>query len=191
MLPVKGQCPKCKKDIQWTDVIRGVFARSGRMESGQVEDDELDESELDEDEEEDEEEAPKPARKNRGSDLVRLTGKSKGSPKSKATTSKGKKQTKKNETLVIPASDGDESEDILPSTPQPKKRGRPKKNADPRKTDELESLISPPLESKKRGRPKKSPEHSKPTHKKKPSKEAIPDSAGEERDVWIISSDDE
>lgn len=191
MLPINGQCPKCRKDIQWADVIRGVFARSGRMESGQVEDDELDESEMDEDEDEDEEEAPKPRRKDRGSDLVRLTGKSKISLKSKGTTSKAKKQTEKNETLVIPASDGDESEDILPPTPQPKKRGPPKKNPKPPKPDKPDSRISPPLESKKRGRPKTSPEHNKPTHKKKPSKEVIPDSAGEERDVWIISSDDE
>ena len=164
ILPVKGPCPKCDKEILWGDVIRGVFGRSARMDSAEIEDEDPSSSEIDEDEDEDEE-VPETRRKKRGSDLVRLTGKSEEPQKSKVTKpKKGKRQTKK-ETVVIPASDGDDSEGIIrPTTPpQPKRRGRPKK---------------------------KIPEP-KVVNKNANSMEIVPDSAGEERDVWIISSDNE
>jgi len=165
ILPVKGPCPKCGKEILWGDVIRGVFGRSARMDSAEGEDEELTSSEMDEDDDEDEE-VPKTRRKKRGSDLVRLTGKSKEPPKPKATTpKKSKRQTKKEKTVVIPASDGDDSEGIIQRhTPPPPRR---------------------------RGRPKKTTPEPKIVKKNANSVEMVPDSAGEERDVWIISSDGE
>ena len=48
ILPVKGRCPVCHKEILWGDVIRGVFGRSGRMESTNIEDEDIDDTEVDE-----------------------------------------------------------------------------------------------------------------------------------------------
>ena len=127
ILPVKGPCPKCSKQILWGDVIRGVFGRSARMDSAEVDDEELSSSEMEEDDDEDEE-VLTTRRKKRGSDLVRLTRKSKEPTKPKATTPQNKRQTKE-KTVVIPASDGDDSEGLVQrNTPaQPRRRGRPKK----------------------------------------------------------------
>lgn len=129
------------------------------MDSTEIENDESEETELDED---DEEQEPEPRRKKRGSDLVRLTGKSQYHSKSKRTTPKGKRRSKKDD-MVITASDDNGSRRIIPATHEPKNRGYPKK-----KTPELKVALE-----------------------KKISMEMVPDSAGEARDVWIISSDNE
>lgn len=163
ILPVKGMCPSCQREISWGDVIRGVFGRSGQMESNNLEDDDVDDT--DEDDDEDDEDVPTAPRKKRVSGLVRLTGKPKTPQKSapkKSRTTRGK--TTKADVAEILASDDN-------ATPKPvtkrKPRGRPKSI----KTKDVEM----------QGRRTKETE----------STTMVPDSAGEAKDVCIISSDDD
>lgn len=131
------------------------------MESNNLEDDDNDD-EMD-DSEDDNEDAPVAARKKPVSGLIRLTGKSKTSQKSTPTKAQTKNGNSTNGDVVeIPASDND-------ATPKPVMKRTP------------------------RGRPKssKSTKVERPTKKKNGIEMMVPDSAGEARDIWIISSDDE
>ena len=159
ILPIKGTCPVCQRNILWGDVIRGVFGRSGQMETVNPDEDELEDTQ---DEDEDDEAPAASRRRKRVSGLVTLTGKQKTpqktTPKKPRTPQKSSKTRTTGRAMEIPASDEDES------TPRPPKpRGRPKA--------------------------------SKPQPSKLPERPAegfvVPDSAGEERDVWVISSGEE
>jgi len=141
------------------------------MESNIVDDD-VQESENDYDEED--EDAPVTPRRRRVSGLVRLTGRPKTPTPKKSRTTKTRKSGKEvPNTLSVDATDDD-------ATPKPaskrKPRGRPKKNA--RAVDSTSAASAPGILRRTKtagGQPLL----------------MVPDSAGEEKDVWIISSDDE
>src|SRR2546423_6743725 len=75
ILPSKGSCSICNKEILWGDVIRGVFGRAGRKDFIPAEQDEVPESESDEEEEEEVEAPPPRRRRSSPSELMNLTGK--------------------------------------------------------------------------------------------------------------------
>jgi hypothetical protein len=177
ILPVKGSCPICNKEILWGDVIRGVFGRAGRMDFIPAEQDETPEFESDEEEEV---EAPPPRRRrSRPSGLINLTGKPKTQKiiTPKRPRGKGKQQNKGDtgEVTVVPASD----EESTSKPVRQKQKSRRKTLEDLEVVDVSEGAVSPKAQV-----PRKKAE-------KKQVENVIPDSAGEERDVWVISSDDE
>jgi len=162
IVPVKGACPGCRREIQWGDVIRGLFGREGKMESNNLEDDDVDET-SDEDKY-DENDIPVTPRKKRVSGLVRLTGKPKTSQKS--TTKQPRmikgKSSKPSPVEIVSSSDDD-------TTPRPA----------PHKPD---GRIKPEMTERRERRPNSA--------KQNENVLIIPDSDGEAKDIWIISSDD-
>ena len=130
-------------------------------------------------EEEEEEEHPTPSRRRRTAELLPLAGKPKPPKKSapKASRAKGKQpmQVATEKVTVVPVSDEE-------ATPKPVRR----KTQPRRKTpDEIEIVdVVEGVETPKAPPPRKKAQ-------KKRVEKIIPDSAGEERDVWVISSDDE
>ena len=162
IVPVKGACPGCRREIQWGDVIRGLFGRAGKMESNNLEDDDVDET-SDEDQY-DENDIPVTPRKKRVSGLVRLTGKPKTSQKS--TTKQPRmikgKSSKPSPVEIVSSSDDD-------TTPRPA----------PHKPD---GRIKPEMTERRERRPNSA--------KQNENVLIIPDSDGEAKDIWIISSDD-
>jgi hypothetical protein len=169
ILPVKGSCPGCQKEIWWGDVIRGVFGRSGRMESINIDEDhDMDDTEVDEDDQD----LPVTPRKKRVSGLVRLTGKPKTPQKSTSKKSRAKKG-KPHEVEIVPATDDDATP--KPNTPR-KPRGRPKK---PKTVTQTTDTVNPDILQKTD------------YEKRSTNSMMIPDSSGEAKDVWVISSDDE
>jgi hypothetical protein len=184
ILPVNGTCPVCQKEILWGDVIRGVFGRAGHMETNLQDDDS---EETDDSDSEDDDKPIKP-RKKRVSGPVRLTGKSKITPKTtpKTTPQKSRKKTA-NKTSVqqnIPLTNNE-------ATPKPL-RVRKQPVANPTNPLDIE-------DGSNTGRLKPSipaiPGHSQPKRPIASNQTApsltIPDSAGEANDVWVISSDDD
>jgi hypothetical protein len=134
------------------------------MESISIEEeDDIDATEVDEDEED----VPIISRRKRVSGLVQLTGKPKTPRKSTPKKSRAKKG-KSDEVKIVPASDDDATP--KPSTPR-KPRGRAKK------AKAVDDIVDPKIQSH--------------LQKQTTNSSIIPDSAGEAKDVWIISSDDE
>jgi hypothetical protein len=160
ILPVKGTCPGCRKEILWGDVIRGVFGRSGRLETC-IADDETDLSE-DEDEDEDvneydENEKPSlPKRTLSVQSTKNPTKQTKAASKPRATAKSSKRNQTEN-VVMVPETD----EEASPKRPIQRNnpRGRPqsKKPTEPRSTRQFST---------------------------------VPASEPEPEDVWIISSDD-
>ena len=168
IVPVKGICPGCKKEIVWDDVIRGVFGRAGQMESSGM-DDGIQEPEDEMDDEEDL--ISVTPRKKRVSGLVRLTGKPRTLTPKKLRTKKGKLTKPRSGIVSVNATDDERSQN---PTPKRKPRGIPRRNKTivnsaseigavdiSRQTKDIEDGMT------------------------------VPDSAGEARDVWVISSDDD
>lgn len=156
-------------EVLWGDVIRGVFGRSGKMESTNIEEeDDIDDTEIDENDED----VPITPRKKRVSELVQLTGKPKTLQKSTLKKSRAKKG-KLDEDKIVPASD----DDVTPKPTSPCKPRRPNKA---KAVNEPTDIVNLKMQNR-------------PNNLKKRSTNSmiIPDSAGEAKDVWIISSDDE
>jgi hypothetical protein len=134
-----------------------------------VEDHDSDDSEDNESDDEDNEEKSKKARKKRVSGLMRLTGKPKAAADTRTTP-------KKKKTTAVEADD----EKTSPKQATSKKsRSRPRKNTKDAAIEILETVECRPSTTSAPGRKKSSAS----------GVLDIPDSAGEEDDVWIISSD--
>jgi hypothetical protein len=147
------------------------------MDTVPAEEDAVGQTESDDDDEE-EEQRPTPRRRKPASGLIPLVGKPK-TPKSNTKSSRavGKQPSKRatEKVTMVPGSDEE-------ATPKPVRRKAPPR----RKTlDGMEIVdVSEGLETLKTPLPRKKAQ-------KKQLEKIIPDSAGEERDVWVISSDNE
>ena len=118
ILPVKGTCPGCRKDILWGDVIRGVFGLSGLMEPKNLDD--YDHMEGMDDIEDEEEDGPRALRNEPVSGLLRSTVKQKGVQKTPPKKSRGKGTLSTSNIVdVVPVSDDD-------ATPKPARQRRPR-----------------------------------------------------------------
>lgn len=146
------------------------------MDTNRPEDDDDDDDETEDEDEDDEDESITPRRK-RASGLVTPTRKPKNPQKPTAKKTRAKKPSKKDTTQqIISATDDD-------ATPRPTKRQQnlaispsveiPQFPAE----STLVSRSKPRLASSKSNAPGGLPE--------------IPDSAGEEHDIWILSSDED
>ena len=159
ILPVKGNCPSCKKEILWGDVIRGVFGRAGQVEDTDGIDDDLADDEDEEDEEE-EDIATTPKSK--------ATSKGKRKPSHKGTTVSRRQAGKGKSTELDVVYDTDRE-----TTPQPAKATRrttkPKAKAATTNPTTNKSDVSKTKDTSE-------------------SLLMIPDSASEANDVWVISS---
>ena len=139
----------------------------------------------DDDHDHDEEQVrPTPPRRRKrvSAGLIPLAGKTKSPKKSTpASRGKGKKTSKPDSNAKITVIPGSDEEEVTP------KPVRQKKIQPRRKTlDDIEIVdVSEGVETPKVRAPRKK------IQQKKLVEKTIPDSAGEERDVWVISSDDE
>jgi hypothetical protein len=172
ILPVNGPCRICGKEILWGDVVRGVFGRAGHI--AQVNSDE-EESGSDGSSEEANIASPT-RRKRKVCGLVKLTGKPRSAPEA---SPKGKSQDKAKNTTSSKA-----KRKVAMKTSSRENQDVSTRHAD--QTDievhQIEELDQTPPQITK-------PEKSRRQPKK--SNLVIPDSAGEESDVWVISSEDD